>query len=85
MRSYMGYSLKGNGDTVMSTKGKKSKYKVVDYYEDIFGETVYCSDNLNDCKRFVKQFDNDTDGECDLVIMVLIETDSEAYHYSPLY
>lgn len=41
---------------------------VKDYYENLFGESVYVTNDLEDAKQFVEQFIDDTDGECNLKI-----------------
>lgn len=44
-------------------------YKVLDFYEEIFGETVYVADRLQDCYEFCSMFAEETDGECNLIIV----------------
>ncbi len=45
------------------------RYKVTDYYEErIFGDTVFVSDSLEECKEFCKEYKEETDGECVLTI-----------------
>ena len=40
------------------------RYKVIDCYEDIFGDTVFVSDSLEECLMFCREYAKDTDGEC---------------------
>ena len=44
-------------------------YKVRDYYETIFGETVYVADTVQDCYELCNEFAEETDGECNLIII----------------
>lgn len=44
-------------------------FRVVDYYESRFGETVYVSDDIRDCHDFCNQYEEDTDGENNLIII----------------
>jgi hypothetical protein len=43
-------------------------YYVKDYYEDMYGETVYITDTVKDARAFIDRYIDDTDGECDCVI-----------------
>lgn len=43
--------------------------KVVDFYENPFGECVYVSKDLEDAKAFIQEFEEDTDSECNLKII----------------
>lgn len=43
-------------------------YTVIDYYESDFGETIYVSESREDAQKFCKEYAEQTDGECDLII-----------------
>lgn len=44
------------------------EYIVIDFYENLGGEVIYTSDDYNDCKLYCHDFEEATDGECDLEI-----------------
>lgn len=44
-------------------------YEVKDYYENPFGETVYVADSIEDAVDFCQEYDEDTDGENNLIII----------------
>lgn len=44
-------------------------YAVFDFYEEPFGEMLLKTESLEECKLFIKQFIEDTDGECILRIL----------------
>lgn len=44
-------------------------YKVVDYYENPFGECLYVTKDLVDAEKFATEFKEDTDFECDLKVL----------------
>ena len=43
-------------------------YRLLDYYENPFGEVVLSSKSQKEIYEKVKEYRADTDGECDLVI-----------------
>ena len=40
------------------------RYKVVDYYENNFGDEVFVSDDLELCLMFCREYEHETDGVC---------------------
>lgn len=43
-------------------------YTVYDFYESQFGEAVYATASREDAQKFCKEYAEQTDGECDLII-----------------
>lgn len=48
-------------------------YYVKDCYEDMYGETVYITEDEEDARAFIDRLIDDTDGECDCVIKKCID------------
>lgn len=69
----------------MREKRKIYKYIVVDFYEDIAGDIIYRSDSYNDCTHYATQFECETDGECDLVVMKVKTDNDGTMGYTPVW
>lgn len=46
----------------------KKRFAVVDFYEDVTGDTVENFDDCNEAKQCAKQYIKECDGECMLYI-----------------
>lgn len=46
----------------------KKRYDLVDYYENPRGERIFSSDSKDEIKEQMKQWCEDTDNECALVV-----------------
>lgn len=43
-------------------------YRVIDYYENPFGEMIFNTENYEECLKFCREYKEETDGECRLGI-----------------